>query len=538
MSSLRVPAVCAFMVFGSARALAQGVETRLDTANARAGVIVVGSLREDRARAAELHGAPIASHALMRSASSSVRDSGTARFRELRWGWMRPTIDLVWNSGGAFSLNDGAPWAGRGLTMALSGGVRATARGLHVVMMPQIWTTANDQFAVLPGRDSLRSSFGSPWYSGLISADLPERFGVDRTTAFDLGESAAWWRTSRVDVGIATESQWWGPGIRNALLMSNNAGGIPHAFLRTSAPVRTAAGDIEAKWIVGALSESRFFDANSANDMRSLSGGVVTFTPRPEPGLTVGMARVVYAVIPGAGALPARALDVIGRWGRGLNVRSATHGRAAEQLMSVFGRWVFPGSGAEAYGEWGRIMLPTTLRSLLVAPQASQGFTAGMQWAPAIGPSSRLRLQAEVTNLEQSPPSRSADTISFYVSSVVPQGYTHRGQVVGAAIGPGASSQWLAIDYMRDDRSAGVFAGRIRWNTDAYYTQPTSIVYLSYDASVFAGARVAGQLYGRELAAELWWQKRHNYLFQNQDYGYSREGTFDKRVITAKLRVY
>jgi hypothetical protein len=197
-----------------------------------------------------------------------------------------------------------------------------------------------------------------------------------------------------------------------------------------------------------------------------------------------------------------------------------------------------PASSAEVYGEWGRLRLPVSLRSLLVAPQFTQGYTVGAQWLPPLRPQTRLRLQVELTNLEQNPTSAAADTISFYSSSVIAQGYTHRGQVVGAAIGPGSSSQWLAMDLLQSNRSLGAFVGRIRWNTDAYYLQPTSVTPSSYDVSIFAGLRGDLRLARRLVAAEAVWQHRLSFLFQNASYGFSTSEAFDKRNTTLRVRVY
>ena len=58
-----------------------------------------------------------------------------------------------------------------------------------------------------------------------------------------------------------------------------------------------------------------------------------------------------------------------------------------------------------------------------------------------------LRLQAEHTYLEKSATSRDRPVGVYYTSRAVLQGYTHDGRVLGAAIGPGASSHWLAVDY-------------------------------------------------------------------------------------------
>jgi hypothetical protein len=500
--------------------------------------IVIGSIADDSVRTHSLGGSS-GPTLLVRSASSYVIDTARGSWRSVAWRWQWPAIDMTSNSGTAFSLNDGVQWAGRGVTVAMSGGVHAALGRVRVSVVPAFWSTENRAFAVLPGRDPARSGFASPYHAGRVSADLPVRFGTRAIRSFDLGESALWLVAKGTAAGVSTESQWWGPGIRNAIVMSNNAGGIPHAFVRTAAPIRTRVGSFEGRWIAGALSESRFFDRDPATNLRSLSGIVATYTPVIEPNASIGVARVVYAGIRGAGAMPARALDALLRWGGGFNVRSAHGGRAAEQISAVFGRWVFPEAGAEAYVEWSRMLLPVSVRDLLVAPQFTQGFTVGLQWVAPISDRQGIRLQAELTNLEQSAESVGADTISYYTSSVVPQGYTQRGQSVGAAIGPGGSSQWLAMDFMRRDASwsAGVFAGRIRWDTDMYYTQPTSLAHFAYDASVFGGLRAHARLWNVQAGTELTMQKRYNFLFQNSLYGYSRDDAFDKDNVTLRVRL-
>ena len=95
-----------------------------------------------------------------------------------------------------------------------------------------------------------------------------------------------------------------------------------------------------------------------------------------------------------------------------------------------------------------------------------------MQWATPRGPAAWLRLQLEFTNLEQSGAPPGPTWPDFYSGLSVPQGYTQRGQVIGAAIGPGASSQWLAADYIRKRWQAGAYVSRIRWDNDALYRQP------------------------------------------------------------------
>lgn len=461
---------------------------------------------------------------LIRSASG-VGHSPAGSLRGFAWSLTPASLELTWNSQLPFSLNDGAQWAGRGLAIQASAGVRGSYKSLRVIVSPTFWFAQNQAFPILPGPAS-RSSFSSPFQvEGGLSADIPVRFGNERILAIDPGESAVWFTGARADVGFATESQWWGPGIRNAIVLSDNAGGFPHLFVRTARPITTRAGAVEAKWILGGLVESPFFDRDASNDLRSISSFVVTLSPAFQRTLTAGISRVVIDDAAGIGDVVARTFDAL--------ISGST------QINALFARWTLPASNAEIYGEWARLVLPSSLRDLLVAPQFTQGFTVGLQWLPRLTARSKLRMQVEMTNLEQSPESRAADTISFYTSRTVPQGFSHRGQVLGAAIGPGSSSQWLAFDYFRGPQSLGVFFGRIRWNTDAYYLTPQSeIGIFSYDASVFTGLRASRQVGKREFGAEFTFQRRYNFLFQNDSYGFSREPTFDKNNITVKLRTY
>ena len=52
---------------------------------------------------------------------------------------------------------------------------------------------------------------------------------------------------------------------------------------------------------------------------------------------------------------------------------------------------------------------------------------------------------------------------------MVPQGHTNRGQLLGAAIGPGSDAQYLAADLLFDRRTLGVYLERIRRDEDAYF---------------------------------------------------------------------
>jgi hypothetical protein len=482
--------------------------------------VVIGSVEEDDARLAHLESGAPTDGFLLRSLSTRLLTplpSGS--------GWrvqlLIPRLDATRNSDIPYSINTGSVWAGRGWNARILGGLEATFGAASIVLAPELVYEENRDFRRFrePYTTTDSTTVVAPWYRGRYSADLPIRLGEGQSTRLHLGQSALALRAGPVSAGASTEEQWWGPGIRNALVLSNNAPGIGHLFLRTSRPLATPLGDVEARWVLGELSESSHFDADSANDSRSLSALAVTLRPAGEPGLTLGVARAVYGAKDGGGLRAGRFFDVLSRWEMtgdvpDPSVEEVVTSNAREQVLSLFARWVFPADGLEVYGEWARTRLPSSLGDLLDRPSFSQGYTVGLQGSRAVGGDWRLRLQGEATFLEQS--TRNGEPGSFYTSPSVVQGYTHRGRVVGAAIGPGGSSQWLATDLFAPGWSVGLFATRIRWDNDAYFHNPRGPRFMfGHDVSLLGGVRARYQSRWGSVSAELGTGTRYDFLFQN-----------------------
>ncbi len=465
---------------------------------------------------------------LIRSASSL-----TPRLAE-SGGWaatlFEPQLLVVRNSGIPFSQNNSSMWAGRGISSRVLAGFRIEAPNVSVIFAPQIvasenlfWLQRHNYFQPLTPLGYIGRGYTFPFYFYTFPIDHPLSFGENRIRSFDLGESTAMFTGGGVEAGISNENQWWGPGIRNAMLLSNNAPGFPHAFVRTSRPVETPVGGLEVRWLVGALSESRYFDTLSTNDTRSVASIAATLQSRWDPNLSFGVARSVYATTDKWQRVPLRWADVF----RGVTKDnpdildqvwqedSVPGGR--DQLFTLFARWVFPASGAEVYGEWGRSRMPKSIAGFLRAPNHTQGYTVGMQWRGDAWGGGNIRIQSEITQLEQSATFRDGPVGSWYSSNRVIQGYTNRGHVIGAAIGPGASSQFVGIDYIRPSWQAGAFAGRIRWNEDVHgnYGFPSYQSYCNHDVTLYPGVR--GAIFSKfgSLSADLGLHNRLNVLFQN-----------------------
>ncbi|HXF96313.1 MAG TPA: hypothetical protein VNI61_09465 [Gemmatimonadales bacterium] len=458
----------------------------------------LGGEEENRERLSHLLGGGGKAEFLLRSPSTSLdRLATSAGSRQLTL--LAPEILLVHNSAMPFSLNDGALWAGRGWSQRLRGGIQAKWGRVRLTLAPEFIATENLWYELPPPQVRLpqsadRSPFANPWHVGDYSIDAPLRFGERGLRFLDLGQSTLAVDVGAVVVGLSTENEWWGPGIRNALVMSSHAAGIPRAVVRTARPLRTPVGTVSGRWMLGGLFESDYFDASGLNDRRSLNAIAGSWTPPGVPDLTLGITRAVYAPLTRWSDVFAHGLDVLRDRGRRVPPNDSTPRPARDQILSLFGRWVFPRDGFAVHFEWARTDPPRSLRDLLVDPSHSQGYTLGLEWARAVRDGrGAVRLQAEVTYLENSPSSRHRREPSFYTGAATPQGYTHRGQVVGAGIGQGASSQWIGLDYFAPTWRVGLFGGRIRWDDDALYSFEGFYAnkWCAHDVSLFGGIAAA-----------------------------------------------
>ena len=451
--------------------------------------------------------------------SPSTLSRGADTVPRFSFSLIGPEFRLITNSALPFSLNTGSLWAGRGTSTIATLGVSIRLSRVRVLLAPQHTTTENRRFQVIPYSQSLvpaRSVWANPFHPPASSIDLPYRFGDRPLRRVDAGQSSVTVDVPRATIGFATENVWWGPGIGNAIVLSNNAAGFPHLFARTRDGIRTRVGRFDAQWMLGQLRESNFFDADGTNDVRSLSGLLVAWTPSIDTTLSIGIARTVTAMSDRR-TVAARALfDVFKSVGQpNTDTTRIQAGPRRDQLASFFARWMIPAAGVAAHVEWARFEEPRTLRDLLEFPGHSQAYTLGLQWARPVGHHRVLRLQAEGTNLEPDASIRVRPVATSYTSRAIMQGHTNRGKALGASIGPGSSSQQVGIDLFGRNFRIGAFATRIRWD-DATLWEPIVPQVKNEDVSVMGGFRGSVTMRNTRLLVEYTQAVRIDYLYQDK----------------------
>ncbi len=485
--------------------------------SATQAAITVSGDSVDHLRMAQITGNAPLGGLMQRSTSSLMRQSSG-------FSVLLPQVTTITNSELPHGQNDGALWAGKGYNVRALAGFAAAFGPVRIILMPELVHSTNYSNTVdvtdlrfsrpLPPN---RNAFSSPFNVVPFSIDLPYRFGDESIQKIYPGQSSITVSGGPIEAGVGTENEWWGPAQRNPLILSDNAAGFPHAFLRTGRPLSSPLGQFEGRWIVGGLKESDYFNDDVTDNVRSLSAFSLTWKQRPSSGLTLGLQRSVFAPVDGYSGVPANLLDFISGVGHpnALPNTDSTMTPGPDQIFSFFAHWALPRYGLESYIEWGRSDFPASLREMLTEPNHSRGYTTGLQWVGTRSDRSpRMRLQAEFTNVEQSSSYRYRPNGSFYTSRAVAQGYTNEGQMLGSGVGPGSSGEFFGADYFsQGGLQLGATFGRTRFNNDAFFLK-SNPHRCFHDVTVYPGMRAGLTTRFFRLRADYAKLTRYNTFWQ------------------------
>jgi hypothetical protein len=432
------------------------------------------------------------------------------------------------NSAYARSGNDGPLWAGRGASAGVHAGVHGGWGPLSFAFAPFAAYQQNADFTIQPeGTHRL-----SPWgYAREI--DWPQRHGPDPFWTLDPGQSHLAVRGYGAEAGFTTENLWLGPGRRNALVMTSAGPGVPRFFAGTDGPVDVRIGTLEANFYWGQIRESAWFDDDPDNDRNLLGGLALVFQPRPFPGLFLGLARSYISTWP---AEP-DPFELLARPYRDLMANPAEGELQDNNLIGLFMRWALPQAGFEVYAEWGREDAWYDWLDVLAEPDHSQAYVLGFQKIQPFG-QRWLRIAGELTHLHSAAPIRGGrGTGGWYTHSGIRQGYTHRGQLLGAAIGPGSDAQFLGADLFDTRGRSGLSIERIRYDEDRYYQRWGRVYGMhGHDVEV-TGSLSRDLLWGDfDLGGELGysWRRNRNFIgLESGEWGNFRTET----NLGARLRV-
>jgi hypothetical protein len=400
--------------------------------------------------------------------------------------------------------NEGALTPGRYASVALNGGSTVRWGGLSVSLRPMAAWVQNADFETAPVQVPGMPEYAYPWKR----LDAPQRFGPDPFWQFDTGQSEVRFDLRGVSATAGTTNLWWGPGRHNAILMSNNAAGIPHVSLETSRPIDVGVGRLEAHWMFGRLQGTKFWDPDLEDRGRYLVGTALALSDFPGlDGLSLGAARVFYAEVPEGGIPLGEYLLFLQTPIKSSLATPDNPGGddKRDQMFSLFGRWVLPASGFEVYAEWARNDHSQELVDYILVLGNTQAFTLGLQKANVLSGNRILTLHGEVTQLDNPADTRAyMARTTYYAHYLVHRGYTQEGQVVGSAIGSGGTAQLVGADLYAPWGRLATYLRRRTYDKDAWLDRHESGERIwAMDAQATIGGQLNLFRGGWELQAGL-----------------------------------
>ena len=436
-------------------------------------------------------------------------------------GLHSPIIQNTTNSRFPFGENNGAAWYGRGNSTEFRGGLYITSTYLTINFYPHIIHQDNTDF-LYPRFISRRGGDVRYLHEGIgNSLDAPFRFGPESFTTFDWGNSSIRLHYNQFETGISTEPLWWGPAIQYPLVMSNNAPGIPHFFLASREPISIPYfGSIQFRWMFGYPEESEYFDGVGSGETRFTNAANFAYTPPFFENLTVGLTRVYHVFEEDGFDLrnlslvfdPVRRSSLVSRQGE-----DGTRQRR-NQTASVYFHLLIPEANAEIYAEFFREDHSYDFRDLFVQPNHNSAYTFGLQKISHVPIVDFIKTNLEFTNLTASQLQQVRPQTFFYTHSRIRQGHTNRGQILGAAIGPGSNSQFFGMDAYRSNYKFGVFVQRVVDNDNFHFREGSASLsptefgdYFRHRVDLNLGLNF---LYGPGsfyLNSRLVWTKAYNY---------------------------
>jgi hypothetical protein len=132
-------------------------------------------------------------------------------------------------------------------------------------------------------------------------------------------------------------------------------------------------------------------------------------------------------------------------------------------------RWIWKEAQVEVYFEGGKSKFQG-FKEFLMVPEKDAGFVLGFTKLfdlPRLD--NFLEVGMELTKLAQPTDYSLAELNSWYIDQNIRHGYTHKGQWIGAGIGPGSNLATIDLSWLNADHKLGLVLERERHNSDFYY---------------------------------------------------------------------
>jgi hypothetical protein len=390
------------------------------------------------------------------------------------------TVQQQYNTDHPYSLNDGPMIPARGYQTLISGGFYAKFGPLSIQLRPEFVYAQNRNYQGFYKEVNDFKWF--EYYEVQLFSDLPEKFGDKPYRKLLWGQSSIRLTYGSVSFGLSNENLWWGPGMRNSLVMSNTSDGFSHYTLNTVKPIRTPIGSFEGQIIAGRLENSGFDVPDTSgrtfmggpiyqrkrNEWRYINAMVLSYQPKWIPGIFFGITRSFTKYGSEKDSSFRAMFPVFFPLQRKNQSDVPNRPKGPDQRVSLFVRWLCVPENAEVYYEFMRENQPDSWRDFTLMPTYSSAYIFGLR---KLIPLNRhkgqfIQVNLELTQLEQTNADPNWLYRFIYTNKTVTQGYTNNGQLLGAGIGPGSNMQSLSVSWIKGLKTIGVQIERYVHNND------------------------------------------------------------------------
>jgi len=395
-----------------------------------------------------------------------------------------------YNSRHPYNRNNGTMIPNRGYQHIISPGLYFKTGPLTIQIKPEHHYSQNINF------DGFwEGHYAEIWakrYQLWNTIDMPERFGLKEHNKTTFGQSSIRLNYRNLSLGISSENLWWGPSIRNSIMMSNNAQGFKHITLNTLRPIKTFIGNFEFQIVSGKLESSGFTPPNTdyefagtklyipkinqlseTDDWRYLQGFIVSYSPSFIKNTSFGLIRWVNmysALIEGrytwmlGNPTYFPAFNNLFR----KNDKFVDYEAQTNQAAGIFVKSLWTDAKAEIYFEFYHNDSKQNLRDLFLDSEHSRASTLGLQKVFQ-GKKDNFLFSWEWTQMEQSASRLIRNAGSWYQHGYVYDGYTNKGEVLGSSIGPGSNSHFISLERLRDNEKVGLALEIVENDNDFYH---------------------------------------------------------------------
>jgi hypothetical protein len=376
-----------------------------------------------------------------------------------------PELFMSGNTAAPYGQNDGVLWQGRGFNASLKGGVRFEGYGIELTILPHFAFSQNAEFEIM--QSAYDSGYGYFWgYRHNVGIDAPQRFGDKPFFDWDYGDSEIRYSWKTLTIGFGTQNIWLGSAYLNPILHSNNASSYPKFDIGLRKQeiiipwINWYLGDVEVRLWIGQLSESKYFDNDDSNNFNMFHGFSFAFSPSFLPGLTIFANRTCL---------------VPWEWENLKYIIPVNENTIEDQKASFGYSWIFPQVGLEIYGEIGvdDFVADRNIRGYIRYPFHTMLYTAGLKKDVPFNSNNKIYgiIFFEWNIFEMSQDFQFQWSYSPYFHHLITQGYTNKGQVLGAGTGWGGNSQYLEFKLYYPKGSTNIFFHRNNPDNNFIYSK-------------------------------------------------------------------